>query len=88
MSRAHNNRLALILFAVYLLLYCGFLLINVFQPDLMETTPFAGVNLAIWYGFGLILAAVVLAFFYGMMCKSDKPSDSHSSSHEQTGGRA
>ena len=31
----------------------------------MEATPLAGVNLAIWYGFGLIVAALVLALIYG-----------------------
>ena len=31
----------------------------------------AGVNLAILYGFGLIIAALVLALLYGWLCKSD-----------------
>ena len=29
----------------------------------------AGVNLAILYGFGLIIAALVLALIYGWLCK-------------------
>ena len=37
----------------------------------MEVLPFAGVNLAILYGFGLIIAAVLLALIYGWMCKPD-----------------
>ena len=34
----------------------------------MEVTPFAGVNLAILYGFALILAALVFALLYGWLC--------------------
>ena len=50
---SRNARLGLILFAVYLLLYGGFVGINAFAPDAMEATPIAGVNLAILYGFVL-----------------------------------
>jgi hypothetical protein len=31
------------------------------------------VNLAIWYGFGLILAALILALIYGWACRSSAP---------------
>jgi uncharacterized membrane protein (DUF485 family) len=36
----------------------------------MEVIPVAGVNLAIVFGFGLILAAFVLALVYGFLCKA------------------
>ncbi|HEY3968760.1 MAG TPA: DUF485 domain-containing protein [Planctomycetaceae bacterium] len=62
-------RLGLLLFAIYFALYAGFMLINVFDPRLMETTPFAGVNLAIVYGFGLIIAALLLALVYAWLCR-------------------
>ncbi|MEZ6060945.1 MAG: DUF485 domain-containing protein [Planctomycetaceae bacterium] len=64
-----NARTGLILFGVYLLLYGGFVLLNAFSPQTMEATPFAGINLAIWYGFGLIIAALVLALVYGFLCR-------------------
>ena len=60
-----STRLGLFLFAVYLALYGGFVLLAAFAPQAMEATPLAGVNLAIWYGFGLIAAALVLALIYG-----------------------
>lgn len=63
-----NSRIGLVLFAVYLLLYGGFVFLNAFAADVMETTPIAGVNLAILYGFGLIVAALVLALIYGVLC--------------------
>ncbi|TWT97317.1 DUF485 domain-containing protein [Neorhodopirellula pilleata] len=66
----HNDQpaaspLGLALFAAYTLLYLGFVLINAFSASTMETVVFAGLNLAIVYGFGLIIAAIVLAFVYG-----------------------
>jgi uncharacterized membrane protein (DUF485 family) len=60
-----NRLLSLSLFAIYLFLYGGFVLLAAFSPQSMEITPLAGVNLAIWYGFGLIVAAFVLALIYG-----------------------
>ncbi len=66
--QSRNARIGLLLFVIYLLLYGGFVGINTFSPELMEKTPFAGVNLAIWYGMALIIGAFVLALIYGMIC--------------------
>ncbi len=63
-----NARIGMVLFAVYLVLYGGFVLLNTFDPQMMEATPFAGINLAILYGFGLIIAALVMALLYGVLC--------------------
>ncbi|MFQ5733073.1 MAG: DUF485 domain-containing protein [Planctomycetaceae bacterium] len=67
-SRA--TRIGLVLFAVYLLLYGGFVGLNAFAPETMEATPIEGVNLAILYGFGLIAAAFALALLYGWLCRN------------------
>lgn len=64
-----NARIGYVLFGVYLLLYGGFVLLNAFAPETMEATPVEGVNLAILYGFGLILAAILLSLVYGFLCK-------------------
>ena len=64
-----NARIGLVLFAVYVVLYGGFVLLNTFAAETMELLPIAGVNLAIWYGFGLIVAALVLALLYGWLCR-------------------
>jgi uncharacterized membrane protein (DUF485 family) len=56
--------LRLWLFALYLALYLGFMLLTTFRLDVMATTPIAGVNLAILYGLLLIVAALVLALIY------------------------
>jgi uncharacterized membrane protein (DUF485 family) len=65
-----NSRIGLALFAAYLVLYSGFVLIAAFRPQMMEASPLVGVNLAIWYGFGLILAAILLALVYGWACRA------------------
>jgi uncharacterized membrane protein (DUF485 family) len=64
-----NARIGFRLFLIYLLLYGGFVLVNAFAPEKMEATPIAGVNIAILYGFGLIVAAFVMALIYGWICK-------------------
>ena len=87
-----NARLGLILFGVYLALYGGFVLLNAFSPQTMESTPVAGVNLAILYGFGLIIGAIVLALLYGFLCHAESddaavsasPSTPSSSSENRT----
>ena len=70
--QTYNARVGLVLFVIYLILYGGFGFLNAFAAETMEATPLAGVNLAILYGFGLILAALVLALFYGWICRSNK----------------
>jgi uncharacterized membrane protein (DUF485 family) len=69
---SRNARIGLVLFFVYLVLYGGFVLVSAFAPAVMETTLLAGVNLAILYGFGLILAAFVLALVYGWLCRTEE----------------
>ena len=54
-----NARIGMVLFAVYVLLYGGFVGLVAFAVEKMEATPIAGVNVAILYGFGLIFAALI-----------------------------
>jgi uncharacterized membrane protein (DUF485 family) len=73
MSRLHmetrNARIGIVLFGIYVLLYGGFVMLNAYSPDSMAITPVAGINLAILYGFALIVAALILALLYGWLCK-------------------
>jgi uncharacterized membrane protein (DUF485 family) len=59
-----NARIGLALFAVYLVLYGGFVGLNAFYPKAMGHAPFGGVNLAVLYGLVLIVGAFVLALLY------------------------
>ena len=65
-----NSRFGLVLFLIYVLLYAGFMALNAFAPHLMSRMPFGGVNLAIVYGLGLIVAAFVLALIYATSARS------------------
>ena len=70
-----NAHLGMMLFVVYLSIYCGFVLLNAFRLDLMDATPFAGVNLAVLYGLGLILGAFVVSLIYGWLCRTPSSKD-------------
>jgi uncharacterized membrane protein (DUF485 family) len=61
---SRNARIGLWLFALYLLLYGGFMALSAFYPQKMAAAPFGGINLAVLYGLTLIVAALVLALLY------------------------
>lgn len=58
------------LFFIYLLIYAGFVLIGLISPELMGKRIAFGLNLAIVYGFGLIILAVIMGWIYHMVCSS------------------
>ena len=59
----------MILFAIYLVFYAVFVLLNAFRPASMEATPFLGVNVAVLYGMCLIGGAFVLALLYAWLAR-------------------
>ena len=63
-----KSRLGIRLFWVYSLIYAGFVAVNTVDPRLMEAEPFLGLNLAILYGFGLIVFAIALGVAYNARC--------------------
>lgn len=63
-----KSRLGVRLFFVYLICYAGFVILGVFKYELLAKTVFAGLNLAIVYGIGLIAFAVVLGLIYNYYC--------------------
>jgi uncharacterized membrane protein (DUF485 family) len=69
-----NARLGMWLFLLYASFYGGFVLISTFRPAWMQQI-IAGVNLAVWYGFGLIVFALVLALVYMVSCRSNHPQE-------------
>ncbi len=63
-----KSRLGIVLFIFYFLIYAGFVAIGLTNPDLMGVKLIGGQNLAIIYGFGLILLAIVIGFIYNLLC--------------------
>ena len=69
---AHNTRMGVILFGVYILFYGGFMALSAFWPRAMSRPVVGGANLAVVYGFALILIALVLALIYMRICRKSK----------------
>jgi len=61
--------MGVILFFVYILFYGGFMILSAFWPKVMSRPILGGVNLAVMYGFGLIVIALVLALIYMRVCR-------------------
>jgi uncharacterized membrane protein (DUF485 family) len=65
---AYKRKLGARMFIAYALFYAGFVAINLICPMWMEKAVFAGLNLAVVYGFGLIIVALILALIYNRAC--------------------
>lgn len=55
-------------FFLYLFFYAGFVAIGVLNYELLSKEVLAGLNLALFYGIGLILFAVILGILYNNYC--------------------
>jgi uncharacterized membrane protein (DUF485 family) len=66
-----NARLGMVLFCIYLIFYGGFVLLNAFAPGMIARPFLVGINLAVNYGIGLILAAFVMALLYLALSRKD-----------------
>jgi uncharacterized membrane protein (DUF485 family) len=65
---SYKRRLGAWMFTLYALVYAGFVVINLVRPSAMEKALFGGLNLAVVYGFGLIVFALFLALIYNRAC--------------------
>jgi len=63
-----KSRLGIILFFVYLAVYAGFVAVNTIWPRLMERVVLGGLDLAVVYGFGLIVLAIIMGLIYNALC--------------------
>ena len=61
-------RIGFVLFVIYGVVYGGFVAINTFTPQSMSHTIIFDLNLAVIYGFGLIVFAIVLGLIYNAVC--------------------
>ncbi len=62
-----KSKLGIKMFFVYLVVYVGFVTIATVNPALLEITMFAGLNLAIVYGFTLIVLAIIMGLTYNQL---------------------
>ncbi|MFN2371391.1 MAG: DUF485 domain-containing protein [Candidatus Krumholzibacteriia bacterium] len=65
----YKTRLGVVMFLIYCVVYAGFVLANVVAGGrVMQVIVFAGLNLAVVYGMGLIVLALVQALIYNHLC--------------------
>lgn len=64
----YKAKLGIYLFIFYAIVYGIFVAINVLSPETLGIILFAGLNLAVVYGFGLIILAIVMGLIYNYMC--------------------
>lgn len=65
---AYKRRLGVIMFIIYGAIYAGFVVVNLVTPQHMGDMVFAGLDVAVVYGFGLIVLALILALVYNRAC--------------------
>ncbi|HOU52642.1 MAG TPA: DUF485 domain-containing protein [Myxococcota bacterium] len=69
-ASSYKARLGVWMFVIYSLVYGGFVAVNLLAPAAMEATVLMGMNLAVVYGMGLIVLALVLALVYNGFCQA------------------
>ena len=62
-----KSKIGIWMFAGYSIIYVVFILLNVMNPKLMGL-DIGSLNLAIIFGFGLIVFALILALIYNALC--------------------
>jgi uncharacterized membrane protein (DUF485 family) len=67
-ASSKKAKLGVWFFYLYLFLYAGFVVVGVLNYELLGLEILGGLNLAIVYGFGLIVFAVLLGILYNNMC--------------------
>jgi len=73
-AATYKRSLGLKMLALYGVIYIFFIVINVAWPKVMGTVVVAGLNLAIVYGFALIVIAFLLAVLYNWLCTKQERS--------------
>lgn len=68
--RSYNARMGLVLFAFYLAAYVGFVVLSATSQETMMQPSLGGVNVAVMYGFGLIIGAFVVSILYMLLCRN------------------
>ncbi|MCP5107567.1 MAG: DUF485 domain-containing protein [bacterium] len=92
-SAALKSKIGVILFGVYALIYAGFVAINTLTPKTMGIRIFLGLNLAVVYGFGLIILAIIMGLLYNHYCtkledKMNKPAEAAEKGNTKEEGEA
>ena len=58
-------------------------MINIIKPVLMENEIIFGLNLAVVYGFGLIILSLIMALIYNYFCVKKEKALNHKDTQEE-----
>jgi uncharacterized membrane protein (DUF485 family) len=67
-SIQYKRKVGILFFAIYAVVYAGFVIINTLAPKTMEARVIFGLNLAVFYGYGLIILAILAGLLYNLLC--------------------
>ena len=73
-SQAFKTKLGLIMFAIYTPIYLAFIFLAVISPTTMAKDV-GQLNVAIVYGFGIIIIAILQAIIYNWICSNKEKHD-------------
>ena len=73
-SEGFKTKLGLLMFAIYTPIYFAFIVIAVVNPKAMAINV-GSLNLAITYGFALIILAMIQALIYNYLCSKKERHD-------------
>jgi uncharacterized membrane protein (DUF485 family) len=65
-----RKRMGLVLLAIFSIVYFGFIGLCAFANAWFASASFWGVPATVWYGFGLIALALVIAGLYGRLSRA------------------
>jgi uncharacterized membrane protein (DUF485 family) len=68
-TERRKSNIGILMTVLYALVYGGFVFLSVFYPSIMSVRIFFGMNLAITYGLGLIVIAIIFAMIYNQMVR-------------------
>ncbi len=80
-SERRNSSIGIRMTLLYLILYGGFVVLSVFRPGWMGAQAILGLNLAVAYGLGLIIVAVILALVYSQLCRIPRTGEALQDAH-------
>lgn len=71
-NERRKSNIGIKLTVLYAVIYGGFVVLSVFYPAMMGMETLFGLNLAVAYGLGLIIIAIILAMIYNQLVRSPK----------------
>jgi uncharacterized membrane protein (DUF485 family) len=68
-SEQRKSNIGVRMTILYAIIYSGFVVLSVYFPALMGVNSIFGLNLAIAYGLGLIIIAIIFAIIYNLLVR-------------------